>query len=246
MVETVRERSYEVPGDLRVAWESEAQRWAAWARTPGHDSYWRFHRDSFLRLLPEPRGLTVDIGCGEGRLGRDLVARGYGVVGVDGSPTLASLAAEHDARTPTVVADAALLPLRDRVADLAIAFMSLQDIDDIGAALAESARILRNGGRLCLAIVHPMNSAGAFKGEDADAPFVVQAPYFEVRTYVDHIERAGLACTFASVHRTIEVFSRALEAAGFLIEALREVTEPDPADRWHRMPMFLHVRAVLP
>jgi hypothetical protein len=30
-----------------------------------------------------------------------------------------------------------------------------------------------------------------------------------------------------------------------VIEALREVTEPDPEDRWFRLPMFLDVRARL-
>jgi len=50
---------------LRDAWEAEARNWVAWARTPGHDSYWQFHRDRFLQLLPPPKGLTLDIGCGE-------------------------------------------------------------------------------------------------------------------------------------------------------------------------------------
>jgi hypothetical protein len=35
---------------LRDAWEAEAGNWLAWARTPGHDSYWRFHRERFLHL----------------------------------------------------------------------------------------------------------------------------------------------------------------------------------------------------
>jgi hypothetical protein len=46
---------------------------------------------------------------------------------------------------------------------------------------------------------------------------------------------------------------RALEAAGLLIEALREPRAPDgliardPAERrWQRIPMFLHARAVKP
>lgn len=51
---------------------------------------------------------------------------------------------------------------------------------------------------------------------------------------------------FHSVHRSRERWSRALEAHGFLVEAIREVTEEDPADHWHRAPLFLHLRAVLP
>jgi len=239
-----RERSYEVPADLRLAWEAEAERWASWARSPGHDSYWRFHRDSFFELLPEPGGLTLDVGCGEGRLDRDLVACGHQVVGIDGSPTLARLAASQSPPVLVGVADAARLPLRDGVADLAVAFMSLQDIDDLDGAVTEVARVLRPGGRLCFAIVHPVNSAGEFVSDDPDSRFVIAGSYFAPRIYVDHIERDGKACTFASAHRTIDAFSRALEAAGFVIEAMREVTDPDPDDRWYRIPMFLQVRAV--
>jgi SAM-dependent methyltransferase len=240
----VRERSYEVPADLRQAWEAEAERWAAWARSPGHDSYWRFHRDSFLQLLPEPGGLTLDVGCGEGRLDRDLMARGYDVVGIDGSRTLAGLAVAQDPPVVVAVADAARLPLREGVAQLAVAFLSLQDIDDLEGAVAEAARVLRPGGRLCFAIVHPVNSSGEFEGTEPDSPFVIAGSYFAPRIYLDHIERDGKACTFASAHRTIEAFSRALEAAGFAIEAMREVTDPDATDRWFRIPMFLQVLAV--
>lgn len=54
--------------ELRQAWERHAPEWIAWARTPGHDSYWKFHRESFLPLVPGPGRLTVDLGCGEGRV----------------------------------------------------------------------------------------------------------------------------------------------------------------------------------
>jgi ubiquinone/menaquinone biosynthesis C-methylase UbiE len=49
--------------------------------------------------------------------------------------------------------------------------MVLHDVDDLDGAVREAARVLEPGGRLCLAIVHPMNSAGRFEGEAADAPF---------------------------------------------------------------------------
>ena len=98
-------------GGLREPWEANAARWIAWARAPGHDSYWRFHRDQFLELLPPPGRLAVDLGCGEGRLPRDLKARGYDVVGVEASPTLAAAAREADPSIEVHCADAAAVPL---------------------------------------------------------------------------------------------------------------------------------------
>jgi hypothetical protein len=54
---------------LRAAWEAEAENWIAWARKPGHDSYWKFHRDAFLAGLPAPPARVVDVGCGAGLVG---------------------------------------------------------------------------------------------------------------------------------------------------------------------------------
>ena len=52
---------------LRDAWDRHAGEWISWARAPGHDSDWRFHRDAFLQLVPPPGRLTLDMRCGEGR-----------------------------------------------------------------------------------------------------------------------------------------------------------------------------------
>ncbi len=166
---------------LREAWEAQADEWVDWARTPGHDSYWQFHRDRFLELLPPPGQLTIDVGSGEGRLGRDLTRRGHLVVAVDGSLTLARACAAHPLPQLTVVADAARLPLKSCIADLVVAFMSLHDIDDYQSAVREASRILRVPGRLCLALVHPINSAGRFEGKrgDVNAPFVIRGSYLE-------------------------------------------------------------------
>jgi hypothetical protein len=58
-------------------WERHAGEWIRWARTPGYD-FWhsRFNWPRFQELLPPPGRLTVDLGCGEGRLLRELGAAG--------------------------------------------------------------------------------------------------------------------------------------------------------------------------
>src|SRR4051812_6530440 len=184
--------------DLSVGWEAEARQWIQWARTPGHDSYWRFHRDQFLRLLPPPGRQTLDIGCGEGRLARDLKELGHHVAGIDSSPSLVAAAREFDPSMDVRLADAAALPLDDACADLAVAFMSLQDIDEMPAAVREAARVLEPGGRFCLAIVHPINSAGSFEQATADGHFVIKGDYLRAFHYADAVERDGLAMTFNS------------------------------------------------
>ncbi|HTW21590.1 MAG TPA: class I SAM-dependent methyltransferase [Mycobacteriales bacterium] len=231
---------------LRDAWDEASAEWIEWARRPDHDSYWRFHREALLGLLPAPGVLTVDIGCGEGRVARDLSLLGHRVVALDGSYAMAHAAATHpDAQGPVVVADAARLPLRDGCADLAVAFMSLQDVDDYRGALAEAGRVLRDGGVLVLAIVHPVNEVGHFEdSDDPDSRFVVDADWYAAHRYSDRCARDGLQMTFHSEHRPVSDYVDALADAGFLIERIREPTDPDPSRPWHRIPMFLHVRAL--
>jgi SAM-dependent methyltransferase len=229
---------------LRDAWDVHAQDWISWAREPGHDSYWRFHRDAFLPLVPAPGRLTLDIGCGEGRVGRDLEQRGHRVMGLDASPMMTRAAVTHpDARAPCVVADAAVLPLPHGVADCAVAFMSLQDVDAMEAAVAEVARVLVSGGRLVMAITHPVNTAGHFV-PGFDDTFLFEGSWFERRRTADTCERDGLTMTFHSEHRPLHTYTDALAEAGFLTERIREVGDTNVHSKWNRLPLFLHLRAV--
>ena len=84
---------------LREAWDTSAGDWIRWARSPELDhGFWRMGLPWLLELLPAPGRLTVDVGCGEGRLARVLQARGHHVVGVESSPALAAAAPRGRAR----------------------------------------------------------------------------------------------------------------------------------------------------
>ena len=231
-------------------WERQAESWVRWAREPGHDTYWRFHRDRFLELLPAPGRLTVDVGCGEGRLARDLKALGHTVLGVDRSPTMVRHARLADPELDVREADAAALPLADGEADLVVSFMSLMNTDDLDAAVREAARVLAPDGRYCIAITHPLNTAGRFESEEIDARFVIEGSYFERGAREVPVERGGLEMTFLDAHRPLEDYVRALEQAGLVVDRLREIpdTTEDPDRqsllRWRRVPLFLHIRAL--
>jgi ubiquinone/menaquinone biosynthesis C-methylase UbiE len=229
---------------LREAWEGQAANWVRWARAPGHDTYWRFHREQFLSSLPPPGRLTLDVGCGEGRLTRDLRGLGHHAVGIDVAPSMIAAAREADPDGQYLEASAEAMPFEDGAADLVIAFMSLMDMDDMPAAVHEIGRVLEVGTRFVAAVVHPINSAGRFvprEGVD-DAPFVIES-YLEQRRYSDYLERDGYEMTFESIHFTLEDYSQALEEAGFLIEWVRELYD-DENPRWKRVPLFLRWTAV--
>jgi SAM-dependent methyltransferase len=217
-------------------WEAGAHEWAAHVRGGGDATYEWNGPAFFDHLLPPPAGLTIDVGCGEGRTTRELAARGYAVVGTDSAPTLVRLAREADPAREYLVADAADLPFGDGVAALVVAFMVLQDLDDLVGAVSEAGRVLDDGGRFCFAIVHPVATAGDFvAGEDDTFAVGSYCTQFEV-------ERPLGRTSVLQFHRPLDVYSRALERSGFCIEAVREVATRRRAPG--RVPAFLHLRAV--
>jgi SAM-dependent methyltransferase len=234
-----------------MSFEWQARDWLAWARTPGHDSYWYFRDAFFEEILPAPGRLTLEVGCGEGRVARDLARRGHTVVALDASPTLAASAAAADPDGRYLVADAAALPFGNQSFDLVVAYNSLMDVDDMPLAVAEASRVLVPGGRLCICITHPTADAGRFQSSEPDAPFVIPGSYLGRHRVEEPFERDGLTMTFTGWRYSLEEYARALEDAGLLIERLREPPAPATAlaarpgyERWRRLPNFLHLRAV--
>jgi SAM-dependent methyltransferase len=181
------------------------------------------------------------VGCGEGRVTRDLAARGHRVTSLDASPTLLRAAAEADPGGEYVLGAAEALPFADASFDLVVAYNVLMDVADMPAAVGEVARVLVPGGHLCACVTHPFTDAGRF---DADGRFVVAGTYLGgPRAVHDVMEREGLRMTFDGTAFSLEDYARALEAAGLAIEALREPADDEGSARWRRMPMFLMFRA---
>ncbi|HET7013100.1 MAG TPA: class I SAM-dependent methyltransferase [Streptosporangiaceae bacterium] len=239
---------------LQQGWDSEASNWVQAARTPSFDyAYETINRPALISLLPPPGQRTLELGCGEGRVSRLMRELGHQVVGADASPTMIGSALTHPAGVPALVADAAAVPFGDETFDLVVAHLSLQDIDDMPKAIAEAARVLMPSGKFYLAITHPTSTAGSFQGGEPDAPFVIAGSYLDPFRSAVRIDRGEINLTFHSEHRPLEAYAAALEAAGLLIEKLRELpasaaaVDRDPGNlRWQRVPMFLHLLAIKP
>jgi SAM-dependent methyltransferase/GNAT superfamily N-acetyltransferase len=234
-------------------WESEARNWIAWARTPGHDSYWEYSPAFFRDIVPKADRRTLEVGCGEGRVTRDLERLGHPMVSVDASPSLIQAAHESHAGGRYIMADAARLPFADGSYDLVVAYNSLMDMDDMPGAVREAARVLGPGSRLCICVTHPIADAGKFARKEADAPFVIEGDYLNRGFFDETVQRAGLTMRFRGLTHSIESYARALEDAGLVIERLREPAQRDdvvasePAEaRWQRIPNFLFIRALKP
>jgi SAM-dependent methyltransferase len=232
---------------LKDFWDGQAEAWGRFARTPGHDAYHDgFNFPAFLELVPPGGRRTLDLGCGEGRVGAELARRGHRVVGVDSSPAMVAMARE---RHEAVVADAADLPFEDGSFDLVVAYMSVMNLDDPEAGVREAARVLEPGGRFCSAVVHPIDGAGAFEGDE----FVIRGSYFEPEVKLWESYRDGIQMTFWDRSLPFERMVSAHEAAGLVVEAVREprpsaefIRANPVAERRLRVPLFLHLRAVKP
>jgi SAM-dependent methyltransferase len=143
---------------------------------------------------PGSGALVVDFGCGARPLARVFEGFAGCVLGVDVYP-----GGQVD-----VVYDGRRLPLADASVDLVFASSAFEHIDDLAAALAEIARVLRPGGRL--AAVAP------FVGHVHGAPFDYHRP-----------TRFGwqslLASAFPGAHATLTPVDDRLTCAIGLITA---------------------------
>jgi SAM-dependent methyltransferase len=235
----------------REHWESQATNWAEWARTPDFDAYWKY-APLFFDLIPGAGQRTLEVGCGEGRVCRDLADMGHSVTGVDASATLLRLARQADPDGCYLLADASFLPFTTESFDLVVAYNSLMDVDDMPGSVIEAARVLRRGGTFCICVTHPLADAGHFESRDGDAPFVIEDTYLGGRRPFEvEVERDGLSMHFKGWAYPLEDYFVALEAAGLLVQAVREPAAPGatvathPSEkRWRRIPNFLFVRAL--
>lgn len=199
---------------------------------------------SFVATL-EPCA-ALDVGCGEGRLCRKLSARGFAPVGLDPTPELLARARTLDPGGSFVEAGAEAMPFADNAFPLVISCLSLIDIPDYRAAIAEMARVLAPGGHLWIANLTSWNTAGSTLGlgwlpERANQPAAFGLDhYLEERS----AEEAWRGIRVINHHRPLSAYLQALLAQGLVLAAFDEPAAAPGADpvfafRYNRAPWFL-------
>lgn len=204
-----------------------------------------------VELVGDVRGLRVlDIGCGAASFGRsvlDLGASAY--VGVEGSHKMAAAARETLKGTGAVVIEQRIETWSYPAAgfDLAVSRLVLHYVADLSPLFASISQTLVDGGRLVFSVEHPIITSCA-RGWPPGTPrrdWIVD-DYFETGPR----ETQWLGGKVVKYHRTVEDYYSAVQAAGFVVEQLREArprrelfADPDSYERRKRIPLFLIMSA---
>lgn len=186
-------------------------------------------------LLGEVAGRDVlEIGCGAAQCARWLIGRGARTAAIDLSRRQLQHARRIDdalgTSVPLAQADATLLPFASGSFDIACsAYGALPFVADAGAVLAETARVVRRGGRFVFSVSHPIR--WAFPDGPGAEGLTVENSYFDRRAYVEY-DAAGRA-TYTEHHRTAGDWVRLINATGWRLAGLVEPEWPeDLTEEW--------------
>ena len=105
-------------------------------------------------LAEEPVDSVCDVGCGAGHLGLSFAGRARRIVLVDPAPNMLAaarqIAAERDVSVETCQSRAEEIPLSSGQFDLVCSRLAAHHFSDVGASIAQIARIVRPGGTVAI------------------------------------------------------------------------------------------------
>lgn len=222
-------------------WEASAAAWIADQGDAG-DYGRRFVLDAPMLARVRGRGFgrALDVGCGEGRFCRMLAAEGVLTVGIDPTKPLIEEARRRDPDGDYRLGMAEALDFADGSFDLVVSYLTLIDIDDVEAAIAEMARVLRPGGSLLIANLNGFCSAspqGWRREEDGQLRFVLDR-YLEERA--EWVQWRGIH--IRNWHRPLSRYLGLLLGQGLELRHFDEPAphggDPERLERYRRVPYF--------
>jgi SAM-dependent methyltransferase len=177
------------------------------------------------RLLGRGDGRCLDLGCGTGVAEPVIAALGWSVVGVDVSEGLLDVARTRGVEVVNAPAEA--LPFEDGSFDAAVSVWTHTDVDDFGAALCETARVLRGGAPFVYVGGHPCFVGPHSRFVGAEGVPVLFPGYRHAKRYQDGpaISPEGLRAKVGAMHLPLGRFLQAFLDAGLRIERFEELEE---------------------
>lgn len=176
---------------------------------------------------------VLEVGCGASQCSRWVRAHGGRGIGLDLSPRQLQHSRRLDEETgiavPVVTGTATALPFVDDSFDVVFSsFGALQFVADLDDAIAETARVLRPGGRYAFSITHP--TRWMFPDDPGPAGLTAGQSYWDRTPYVEVEEETGVVA-YVEHHRTLEDWVRLLAKREFRITDLVEPQWPEGHDR---------------
>lgn len=172
---------------------------------------------------------VLDVGCGEGQVGRLAAAGGASlVVGVDPTWAQVDVAARRGGGVHYGRAGADALPVRAGAFDAVIACLVFEHIEAVDEAIAEVARVLRPGGRFVFFLNHPLlqtPGSGWIDDQVLDPP----EQYWRIGPYLveDHtIEEVEKGVYIPFIHRPLHRYVNAMARNGLLLVQMEEPAPP--------------------
>jgi SAM-dependent methyltransferase len=216
-----------VPGDLTEGdhWERTASWWQE-EFTEGVDPEYTEQILPLARHHLAGARRVLDVGCGEGQVGRIAAEDGAAVVGVD--PTWAQLAvAQQRGGGPAYAqARAEALPFADCSFDAAVACLVFEHIADMQGAIAELGRVLQDGGRFVFFLNHPLLQTPNSGWID---DHILMEQYWRIGPYLVEdttMEEVAKDVVLPFVHRPLSSYVNALAANRLLITHMEEPAPP--------------------
>ena len=151
MTETMKDKAH---------WTRFAEEWITWARSPSHDAFWMYRR-ALARFVCSGTGNALEVGCGEGRISRELKRLGYRVTATDAVAALLEASRQANSADEYAVADGKDLPFEDGQFDLVMAYNVLMDVEDVPATLKEIRRVMKPDGVVLSRWCIPSETGGA-------------------------------------------------------------------------------------
>ena len=221
-------------------WDDSAEAWIADMGDKGDFSR-RHILDAPMLARIRGRGFqtALDVGCGEGRFCRMLAGEGIATTGIDPTARLLDAARARDPQGRYLQARAEALPLPDASFDLVVSYLTLIDIDDYAAAIAEMARILRPGGSLLIANLNSFSTAGDWAAEGTAATGYLIDNYLDERAEWE----SWNGMLIRNWHRPMSAYMAAFLGAGLTLSHFDEPVpvggDPQRAAWFTRIPYFI-------